>query len=111
MTPDPPMSSGLFVPLVVAGVLYVVLLLAANVLDRRGSQYAPLARNLAFLCILAAAVYAVVLAIVVFVSKFAVVEDFIYVTLVIVAFFVVLVLVLLLVEMLVGVIGRRRRRS
>ena len=111
MTPDPPMSSGLFLPLVFAGLLYVVLLVAGNVLGRRGSQYAPPARNLAFLCILAAAVYAVVLAIVVFVSKFAVVEDFIYVTLVIVAFFVVLVLVLLLVEMLVGVIGRRRRRS
>ena len=111
MTPDPPMSSGLFMPLLVAGILYAVLLVAANAFERRGSQYAPPARNLAFVCILAAAVYAVVLAIIVFVSKFAVIEDFIYVTLVIVAFFVVLVLVLLLVEMLVGAIGRRRRRS
>ena len=111
MTPDPPMSSGLFMPLVLAGVLYVVLLLAANALGRRDSHYASTARDAAFVCILVAAVYAVVLAVIVLVSKFAVIEDFLYVTLVIVAFFVVLVGFLLLVEMLVGAVGRARRRS
>ena len=110
MTPDPPMSSGLFIPLVLAGLIYAVLVVASNVLDRRGSQYASTARDAAFVCILAAAAYAVVLAVIVFVSKFAVIEDFLYVTLVIVAFFVVLVGFLLLVEMLVGAIGRRRSR-
>ena len=110
MSPDPGLSFSLFTPLAVAGVLYAVLLIAGSALERRGGQGAEQARTVAFLCLVAAGAYAVVLAIIAFVSKFEVIDDFIYITLVVVAFFALLVLVLLLVEMLVGVIGRARRR-
>lgn len=110
MTADPGLSFGLFMPLVVAGAIYAVLLIAGSALERRASQGADSARNAAFVCLLLAAAYAVVLAINAFLSKFGVIDDFIYITLVVVAFFALLVLVLLLVEMLVGAIGRARSR-
>ena len=111
MTPDPGLSFSLFTPLVAAGAIYVVLLVAGAALERRGSQGAEAARNAAFVCLLAAAAYAVVLAIMTFVSKFGVIEDFVYITLVVVAFFALLVLALLLVDMLVGAIARAWRRG
>ncbi|MBA3298915.1 MAG: hypothetical protein H0U24_02430 [Thermoleophilaceae bacterium] len=111
MTPDPGLSFGLFMPLVLAGALYAVLVIAGGVLERRGSEFAETASNAAFLCILAAAAYAVVLAVITFVSKFGVIDDFVYITLVVIGFFAILAGALLLVEMLVGVIGRSRGRD
>ncbi len=112
MTPDSGLSFSLFMPLVLAGALYAVLLIAGSVLHSRGSGFAETARDAAFLCLLAGGAYAVVLAVTTFVSKFGVIDDFIYITLVVVAFFALLVGVLLLVELLAGAIGRfRARRS
>lgn len=110
MTPDPGLSFGLYLPLVLAGALYAVLLIAGAVLESRGSDLAEDARSAAFVCILATAAYAVILAIVTVVSKLTVIDDFVYITLIVVAFFALLGGVGLLAEVLLGATGRGRRQ-
>jgi len=110
MTPDSGLSFGLFLPLFLGGVLYVVLLLAGAFFESRNGRHAETARNAAFVCVLAAAAYAAILTVITVVSKFGVIEDFVTITFVVIVFFGALALVLLLAEMALGAIGRRRRR-
>jgi hypothetical protein len=111
VTPDPGLSFGLYQPLVFAAGLYAVLLIAGAILESRGNDLAEAARSAAFVCILAAGGYAVVLAIIAIASKLAVIDDFLYITLIVIAFFALIGGVGLLVEMLLGTFGRGRRRG
>ena len=112
MTPDEGLSFGLYLPLLLGGVLYTVLLLAGAWFESRDGRHAhaETARNAAFVVMLVAAAYAVVLALVALVSKLEMIEDFFTIVLVVAAFFGLLAVVLLLAEMGLGVLGRRRRR-
>jgi hypothetical protein len=111
MTPEEGLSFGLYMPLLLGGVLYTVLLLLGAWFESRGGEHAETARNAAFVVILAAAAYAVVLALVAVVSEIGMIEDLLTIMFVVGLFFLLLAVVLLLAEMGIGALGRRRRRG
>ena len=111
MFPDEGVSGPYYLPLVIAGAAYVVLLLAAQVLRRRdNSEGAAKLEDLAFGLSLVAAAYVIVLVIVALTSEFDLVWDMVRIIAIVIAFFALLVvLCLLLFEMGVGRLARRRR--
>lgn len=111
-TPSEGLSSGYFTPLVLAGVLYVVLYVAARVLEGRDDERWETAEDVGFLVMLLSAVYVAILTVVAVASEFDLVWDLLRILVVVAVFFLALVLFLLLVfERGLGGLSRARRRG
>jgi len=108
--PSEGLSPSYFSPLMLALVLYAVLFVAARVLSDRNHDRATTVDNAAFVVMLLAGVYVVVIALVALASEIDLVLDMLLIVGVIIAFFAVLVGVLLVVfERGVGGLLRARR--
>ena len=111
-TPAEGLSSSYFLPLILAGVLYVVLFVAARVLDGRGDDRSETAADAAFLVMLLSGAYTAVLAVVAVASEMDLIWDLVRILFVVVVFFGILLLALLLVfERGIGGLSRLRRRD
>ena len=113
-TPPEGLSSGYFSPLILAGLVYAGLFVAARVFEGREQEArSETMEDLGFGVILLAGLYVAILAVVAVASEFDLVWDLLRIMVVVVAFFLVLVLLLLLVfEVLVRAVtpgsgGRR----
>jgi hypothetical protein len=108
------MEWSLFMPLVLAGVAFAALTVAAGVAAGRDNQaLAERIRDVGFLVVLAAAAWTVVLVLVSIFSEPDEIWDMVSITLVIAAFFAVLLVVFFGLALLFGAIGRafsRRKR-
>lgn len=106
-------SFSLFVPLIVAAVVFATLSVVAAVASGRGNEAgAERLRNVGFLVILLGGAWIVVLLVMSLVSEFAEIWDMITIVLVIVVFFALLLLALFGLSLLFGRVGggSRRRR-
>ena len=97
VTPPEGLSSGYFSPLILAGLVYAGLFVAARVFEGRDDPRWETMEDLGFGVILLAGVYVAILAVVAVVSEFDLVWDMLRIILVVVLFFLVLVLILLVV--------------
>lgn len=110
--PAEALSSSLFLPLTLAAILYVALYVTANVLSGRSSPAAQKMFDAAFVVLLLAAVYTVVLLLIALASEFKLITDAVIITLICVVFFGALLAVLFVVfDLGVGAISRARRRG
>ena len=106
------LSSSYFTPLILAAVLYVVLYVAARVLEGRGDERWETAEDAGFLVMLLGAAYVAILAVVAVASEMDLVWDLVRIIVVVAVFFLALVLILLLVfERGIGGLSRARRRG
>jgi uncharacterized membrane protein len=108
------MEWSLFLPLILAGLLYGVISIVAGVTSSRGNdQGAERVRDYGFLLLLAMAAWTVVLTLIALVSEPDEVWDMVVITLVIVVFFVILLLIFFGISVLLGGLrsatSRRRR--
>lgn len=111
-TPAEGLSSSYFLPLILAGVLYVALFVAARVLDGRGDERSENVADAAFLLMLLSAAYTAILAVVAVASEMDLIWDLVRILFVVVVFFGILILALLLVfERGIGGLSRLRRRD
>ena len=111
-TPAEGLSSSYFLPLILAGVLYVALFVAARVLDGRGDARSENAADAAFLLMLLSAAYTAILAVVAVASEMDLIWDLVRILVVVTVFFGLLILILLLVfERAIGGLSRMRRRD
>ena len=102
---------GLYFPLILAGMAYAVVAIAAGVIARRGNEArAERLRDGGFLIVVLAGVWIVVLLLLAIFSEPDDLWDMAVILLVIVAFFAILLLVLFGISLLVGRIGGRGRR-
>ena len=105
---------GLYFPLILAGVAYAVVTIAASVIASRGNEErAERLRDGGFLIVAAAGAWTLVLLLLAIFSEPDDLWDMVMITLVIVAFFAILLLVLFGISLLTGQIGRaaaRRKR-
>jgi hypothetical protein len=100
---------GLFFPLILAGLAYAVVAIAAGVIASRGNDAgAERLRDGGFVIVLLAGVWVIVLLLLAMFSEPDELWDMVMITLVIVAFFVILLLVLFGISLLVGRIGGGR---
>jgi hypothetical protein len=108
------LSWGLYLPLILAGLAYALVSIAAGITGRRGNEAAAeRVRDAGFVIVLAGGVWVVVLLLLSVISEPDDLWDMLVITLVIVGFFVILLLVLFGLSLLVGLLGRsasRRRR-
>jgi len=106
VSPDQGLATGLFTPLAVVVIIYVLLLLAGQVLKgRRGS----VALDASFGVMLFGALYVVVLLLYALVSKFALISDMVIIMAILFGFFGLLLVALLgLFDLGVGGISRAR---
>ena len=106
--PTEELSVPLF-PLVLLGVAYVILFVAARILAGRGqTSNADGLDRIAFIVMLAAGVYTLVIGIYAVAMRSELIWDLMQIMLVIFAFFILLLLLRLLIEMGVGAISRAR---
>ena len=111
-TPAEGLSSGYFMPLILAAVLYVVLFMAGRALAGRGDERSETADDIGFVVMLLSAVYVAILAVVAVVSEMDLVWDLVRILFVVIAFFGGLLLFLLVVfERGIGGLSRMRRRA
>ena len=111
-TPAEGLSSSFFLPLILAGVLYVALFVTARVLDGRGDERSETAADAAFLLMLLSAAYTAILAVIAVASEMDLIWDLVRILFVVVVFFGILILALLLVfERGIGGLSRLRRRD
>jgi uncharacterized membrane protein len=108
------MEWSLFLPLILAGLLYGVISIVAGVTSSRGNdQGAERVRDYGFLLLLVMAAWTVVLTLIALVSEPDEVWDMVVITLVIVVFFVILLLIFFGISVLLGGLrsatSRRRR--
>jgi hypothetical protein len=108
------MSWSMFLPLILAGLLFGVSSVVAGVMASRGNNdRAERVRDYGFLLLLAMGAWTVILLLVSIFNMPDHVGDMLIIVLVVVVFFVLLLLVLFAISMLMGVLGRqtsRRRR-
>lgn len=109
--PSEGLSSGLYMPLYLVGILYVALFVAGRVLDGREDDRAEPVQDAGFALMLLAGVYVVVLLIMALFSEFELIADLVQIIAIVIGFFAVLVVVLLGIELLVGLGGRARKRE
>jgi hypothetical protein len=108
------LSWSLYVPLVLAGVGFAGLSIAAGIVSARGNHAgAERVRDVGFLLLLAMGVWTVVLLLAAIVSEPDDVWDMVIIVLVVVAFFAILLLVFWGISLLIGAISRglSRRRQ
>jgi hypothetical protein len=111
-TPSEGLSSGYFTPLILAGVVYAGLFVAARVLEGREDERSETAEDAGFVVMLLSGVYVAILLVVAVASEMDLVWDLVRILVIVVVFFAVLVLLLLLVfERAIGGITRARRRG
>jgi hypothetical protein len=105
------LSWGLYLPLILAGLAYGAAAIVAGVMGSRGNEPgAERVRDGAFVMILLAGVWVIVLLLLALFSEPDELWDMVMITLVIVVFFVILLAVLFGISLLFGRIGRGRRR-
>jgi uncharacterized RDD family membrane protein YckC len=106
------LSSTYFTPLILAGVVYAGLFVAARVLEGREDERSETAEDAGFAVMLLSGAYVAVLLVVAVLSEMDLVWDLVRILVVVIVFFAVLVLLLLLVfERAIGGITRARRRG
>jgi Kef-type K+ transport system membrane component KefB len=108
------MTWSMFLPLIVAGLAFAVVSVAANVIANRGNaERAERWRDYGFLLLIAFGVWTVILLLVAIFNKPNSVGDMLLVTFVIVVFFALLLVVFFGISLLVGALGRStdRRRQ
>jgi polyferredoxin len=94
MTPETGLDNFFWQLLLIPGVIYVVLYIAANVLEARENPTAETLHDIGFGVIALAGVYAVILTVIALVSRPNLMGDLALTILIIVAFFALLVLLL-----------------
>jgi hypothetical protein len=108
------MSWSLYLPLILAAVVYAITSASAGVMAGRGNEAgAERLRDIGFLIVLAGGAWVVVLLLLALIDQPDDIGDLLIITLEIVAFFAILLLVLFGLSLLVGRLGRgasRRRR-
>jgi hypothetical protein len=108
------MEWSLFLPLILAAVVFGVISASAGVMSGRGNEAgAERLRDYGFLLLMTAGAWVIVLLLLALIEEPDDLGDMLVITLVIVAFFVILLLVLFGLSLLVGRLGRgtaRRRR-
>jgi hypothetical protein len=105
------LSWGLYLPLILAGLAYGGAAIVAGVMSSRGNEPgAERVRDGGFVLILLAGVWVVVLLLLALFSEPDELWDMAVITLVIVVFFALLLVVLFGISLLVGRLGRGRRR-
>ena len=111
-TPAEGLSSGYYTPLILAGVVYACLFVAARVFEGREDPRGETMQDLGFAVVLLSGAYVAILAVVALVSETDLIWDLVRILVVIVVFFLVLVLFLLFVfERGIGGLSRARRRG
>ena len=108
------MTWSMFLPLILAGIVFAAISVTANVMENRGNaEGAERWRDYGFLLMLAFAVWTVILFLVAIFNKPNNVGDMFTITIVIVVFFALLLVVFFGISLLAGALGRamdRRRR-
>ena len=108
------MSWSMFLPLILAGVAFGVMSIAAGMMATRGNDAgAERVRDYGFLLLLAMCAWTIILLLVSIFNRPNDVGDMLIITLVIVVFFALLLVVFFGISLLVGALGRqtsRRRR-
>jgi len=110
-SPADGISTGLFLPLLLGTILYVLLLLASTVLANRDDPRGGVLGDVAFVVLLLIGLYTAVLLIAVLALEFALIIDMLKVVAIVVVFFVLIVLVLFAFSLLFGLIGRSVKRK
>jgi peptidoglycan biosynthesis protein MviN/MurJ (putative lipid II flippase) len=110
-TPSEGLESGLYQPLYLVLVIYVVLFVLGRVLEGRDDPRTDTVLDAGFALLCLAAVYVAVLAVYAFTSEFDLIADMVEIMAVMIGFFAILVVVLLGIELLLGLRGRRRRQG
>ena len=108
------MTWSMFLPLILAGLVFAAISVTANVMEGRGNvERAERWRDYGFLLLMAFGVWTVILLLVAIFNKPNSVGDMITITLVIVVFFALLLLAFFGISLLVGAVGRQmdRRRQ
>ena len=106
------LSSGYYTPLILAGVVYAALFVAARALEGRDDSRSETAEDAGFAVMLLSGVYVAILLVVAVSSEMDLVWDLVRILVIVVVFFAALVLLLLLVfERGIGGISRVRRRG
>jgi len=95
--PGEGLSSGYFSPLILAGLLYAGLFVAARVFDGRNDPRWETMEDLGFGVILLSGLYVAILAVVAVVSEFDLVWDMLRILVIVGLFFLALILILLVV--------------
>ena len=109
--PSEGLDSGLYMPLWLVLVLYIVLFVAGRVLDGREDDRSETVQDAGFALLLLAGVYVAILAVYAIFSEFALIADAVEIMAIIIAFMGVLVTFLLLVELAFAAAGKGRRRG
>jgi Kef-type K+ transport system membrane component KefB len=108
------MTWSMFLPLILAGLVFGVISIVAGVMDNRGNaERAERWRDYGFLLMMAFAAWTVILLLVSIFNKPNSVGDMVTITLVIVVFFALLLVVFFGISLLAGAVGRsmdRRKR-
>jgi hypothetical protein len=110
VTPSEGLESGLYQPLYVVLVLYVILFVLGRVFEGREDPRTETVLDAGFALLCLAAVYVAVLAVYAVSSEFDLIVDMAEIMAVMIGFFALLVVFLLGVELLVGLPGRKRRK-
>lgn len=105
------LSTGLYVPLLIGTILYVLLLVAATVLENRDDRRARTLGDLAFVVLLLLGIYTVVLLIAALASEFKLILDMLQIVAIVVVFFALIVVLLFGVTQLLGLLGRTMKRK
>ncbi len=110
--PSEGLSSSYYSPLILFGVLYLVLFVTSRVLAGRGDQRTETVQDAAFVTMILAGVYVLILTLMALTSEAELVFDMVRITLIVMAFFALfLVALLLLFDLGIGSLSRARRRA
>jgi hypothetical protein len=106
------MTWSMFLPLILAGIAYGIVSIAAGVMSSRGNEDgAERVRDYGFLLLLAFGAWTIILLIVSLINKPNDVGDMLIITLVIVVFFALLLLAFFGISLLFGALGRQTTRG
>jgi hypothetical protein len=110
-SPADGLSTGLFMPLVLGTVVYVLVLIASTVLEGRGDARGRVLGDVAFVILLLLGVYTAILLIMALASEFNLIVDMIQIIGIVVVFFALILVALFGVSLLFGVLGRAMKRK
>ncbi len=105
------LSTGLFAPLLFGTIVYVLLLIAATVLENREDARGRTIGDIAFVVLLLLGVYTLVLLIAALAGEFNLIVDMLEIVALVVVFFALIVVLLFGVTQLLGLLGRTMKRK
>lgn len=111
LQPAEGITPSLYLPLLIGTVVYVVLLVAGNVLESRDDVRGATIGDLAFALLILMGLYTTVLLVTALAMEFNLIVEMLKIVAVVVAFFAILVVVLFGLGQLVGLIARAVRRD